>query len=200
MSSNRPILPRHHNSSRRIVFLARSDCSLRCSSLSVRVRPKSIRARNLASDGSWGFLPDLLYIVLHCVPHMRFQQPDPVRTGFQAWTYCFRNAFFFEILSPTNSRRSQPAVRTTWPLASVVTKSHSKIPTSPATITFKFSNFPSGNRSKESLHPATDIFLPEVALTERIRSYRRMVRRSADCNQSDPLFVTFELCHHLLKV
>src|SRR6202040_2174048 len=58
------------------------------------------------------------------------------RTGFQAWTYCFRNAFFFEILSPTNSRRSQPAVRTTWPLASVVTKSHSKVPTSPATITF----------------------------------------------------------------
>ena len=57
---------------------------------------------------------------------------------------CFRKAFLTATLSSTNCRRSQPAVRTFCPLESVVTKSHSKVPMSPATTTFRFSNLPSG--------------------------------------------------------
>ena len=57
---------------------------------------------------------------------------------------CFRKAFLTATLSPTNCRRSQPAIRTLWPLESVATKSHSKVPMAPATTTFRFSNLPSG--------------------------------------------------------
>ena len=46
-----------------------------------RKRPKNMRARNLASERLMGVLPDLSYIVLYCVPNMRFRQPAPVRIG-----------------------------------------------------------------------------------------------------------------------
>ena len=69
LSSSRPILPRHHSSSFVMVLRARSDCSLRCSSRAFEYARRACELEIWPQSGSWGFLPDLLYIVLHCVPH-----------------------------------------------------------------------------------------------------------------------------------
>jgi NAD(P)-dependent dehydrogenase (short-subunit alcohol dehydrogenase family) len=71
------------------------------------------------------------------------------------------NAFLVATLSPTNCNRSQPAVLTLLPPASVATKSHSKVPMSPATTTFRFSNLPSGKRSKKACTPRRILSLPK---------------------------------------
>ena len=64
---------------------------------------------------------------------------------------------------------------------------------------FQVFEFPIGKSVEESLHPATDIFLPEVALTERIRSHRRMVRTIISEVAGDQIRVTLSAPRFLRK-
>src|SRR6516165_7074744 len=94
---------------------------------------------------------------------------------FRLYPRCFRKAFLTATLSSTNRKRSQPAVRTFWPLASVVTKSHSNVPMSPAATTFQIFEFAVGIAIEESLHTTTDVVLANIAFAKCVGSDRRMV-------------------------
>jgi hypothetical protein len=86
-----------------------------------------------------------------------------------------RKAFFFTTISPLNSSRSQPAVVTDFPAASLATKSYSNVPIFPATTTLRFSNFPSGKRSKNLLTPFFDFVFSDERRAKKVRANGRMI-------------------------
>ena len=110
-------------------------------------------------------------------PHPR---PLPARgRGAAAQPRCLRKAFLSFTWSPSKRSRSQPAVL----VPSAVTKSHSKVPRSPATVTRRFSNLPPGNRAKKA---ATRARSPPARRSSRraARARRRRDRRRPRQNSS----------------